>query len=36
MDKNGVPKMDRSLKHKRSVFQLLKKHFKRYDMKPFP
>jgi formate dehydrogenase major subunit len=25
MDKNGVPKMDRSLKHKRSVFQLLKK-----------
>jgi formate dehydrogenase major subunit len=27
MDKNGVPKMDRSLKHKRSVFQLLKKHY---------
>ena len=33
MSKNGVPKMDRSLKHKRSVFQLLKKHFSRYDMK---
>jgi formate dehydrogenase major subunit len=31
MDKNGVPKMDRSLKHKRSVFQLLKKHYSRYD-----
>jgi formate dehydrogenase major subunit len=33
MDKNGVPKMDRSLKHRRSVFQLLKKHFSRYDIK---
>ena len=33
MDKNGVPKMDRSLKHKRCVFQLLKKHFNRYDLK---
>jgi formate dehydrogenase major subunit len=33
MDKNGVPKMDRSLKHKRSVFQLLKKHYSRYDLK---
>ena len=33
MDKNGVPKMDRSLKHKRCVFQLLKKHFERYDLK---
>ncbi len=33
MDKNGVPKMDRSLKHKRCVFQLLKKHFGRYDLK---
>jgi formate dehydrogenase major subunit len=33
MDKNGVPEMDRSLKHKRSVFQLLKKHFSRYDLK---
>jgi formate dehydrogenase major subunit len=30
-DKNGVPKMDRSLKHPRCVFQLLKKHFSRYD-----
>ena len=33
MDKNGVPKMDRSLRHKRCVFQLLKKHYKRYDLK---
>ena len=33
MDENGVPKMDRSLKHKRCVFQLLKKHFSRYDFK---
>ena len=33
MDKNGVPKMDRSLKHNRCVFQLLKKHFARYDLK---
>ncbi len=33
MGKNGVPKMDRSMKHKRSVFQLLKKHFSRYDLK---
>jgi len=31
MDKNGVPKMDRSLKNNRSVFQLLKKHFSRYN-----
>jgi len=31
MDKNGVPKMDRSLKHPRCVFQLLKKHFNRYE-----
>ena len=31
MDKNGVPKMDRSLKHPRCVFQLLKKHFSRYN-----
>jgi formate dehydrogenase major subunit len=31
MDKNGVPKMDRSLKHSRCVFQLLKKHFSRYN-----
>jgi formate dehydrogenase major subunit len=33
MDKNGVPKMDRSLKDSRCVFQLLKKHFSRYDTK---
>ncbi len=33
LDSKGVPKMDRSLKNKRSVFQLLKKHFERYDMK---
>ena len=32
-DEKGVPKMDRSLKHERSVFQMLKKHFARYDMK---
>jgi formate dehydrogenase major subunit len=33
MDKNGVPKMDRSLKNRRCVFQLLKKHYSRYDTK---
>ncbi len=33
MDANGVPKMDRKLKHKRCVFQLLKKHYQRYDIK---
>jgi formate dehydrogenase major subunit len=33
MDKNGVPQMDRSLKDSRCVFQLLKKHFSRYDTK---
>ncbi|MCG8686667.1 MAG: formate dehydrogenase-N subunit alpha, partial [Desulfobacterales bacterium] len=32
MDSKGVPKMDRSLKHERSVFQLMKKHFERYDL----
>ena len=31
MDSNGVPKMDRSLKDDRSVFQLLKKHYSRYN-----
>jgi len=31
MDKNGVPKMDRSLKHSRCVFELLKKHYSRYN-----
>jgi formate dehydrogenase major subunit len=30
-DEKGVPRMDRSLQHKRSVFQLLKQHFSRYD-----
>jgi formate dehydrogenase major subunit len=33
MDANGVPKMDRTLRHKRCVFQLLKDHFSRYDTK---
>jgi formate dehydrogenase major subunit len=33
MDANGVPKMDRSLKDSRSVFQLLKKHYARYTPK---
>ena len=31
MDANGVPKMDRSLKHPRCVFQILKKHYSRYN-----
>jgi formate dehydrogenase major subunit len=30
MEANGVPKMDRTLKNERTVFQLLKKHFARY------
>ena len=30
-DAAGVPKMDRTLKHPRSVFQLLKKHYARYN-----
>ena len=33
MDQSGVPMMDRSLKNSRSVFQLLKKHFSRYNTK---
>ena len=33
MDKNGVPKMDRTLRRSRSVFQLFKKHFARYTPK---
>ncbi len=33
MDAKGVPKMDRSLKNGRCVFQLLKKHYKRYNTK---
>ena len=32
-DDAGVPKMDRSLKDKHCVFQLLKKHYARYDFK---
>ncbi len=32
-DGTGVPQMDRSLKHKRSVFQLMKKHYRRYNIK---
>jgi len=32
MDKNGVPKMDRDLDDRHSVFQLLRKHYKRYDI----
>ena len=33
LDENGVPRRDSSLKHPRCVFQLLKKHFARYNMK---
>ena len=33
MDKNGVPKMDRSLENPQCVFQLLKKHYSRYNTK---
>lgn len=32
MDAKGVPKMDRTLKHERSVFQLLKNHYARYTL----
>jgi formate dehydrogenase major subunit len=32
MDANGVPKIDRTLKHDRCVFQLMKKHYERYDL----
>ena len=31
MDADGVPRMDRTLKNERTVFQLLKKHFARYN-----
>ncbi len=31
-DSNGVPKQDKSLKNERCVFNLLKKHFERYDV----
>jgi len=33
MDANGVPKRDRTLKNPRCVFQLLKKHYSRYNLK---
>jgi formate dehydrogenase major subunit len=33
MDKNGVPKMDRSLENPRCVLQLLEQHYSRYDTK---
>ncbi len=33
MDAGGIPKKDPTLRHKRSVFQLLRKHFARYDLK---
>jgi formate dehydrogenase major subunit len=33
MDENGVPKRDMTLKDPRCVFQILKKHFERYDTK---
>ncbi len=32
LDAEGVPKKDYSLKHPRTVFQLLKKHFSRYTL----
>ena len=32
MDEKGVPKMDRTLKHPRCVYQLLKTHYSRYDL----
>ena len=33
MDSKGVPKQDPSLKDPRCVFQILKKHYERYDLK---
>ena len=32
VDGDGIPKQDKSLKDKNCVFQLLKKHFSRYDL----
>jgi len=32
VDKNGIPKRDKTLKDSHCVFQLLKKHFARYDV----
>jgi len=31
-DEKGIPKKDHTLQHPRSVFQLLKKHYSRYDL----
>ncbi len=31
LDGEGIPKIDRTLKHPRCVYQLMKKHFARYD-----
>ena len=33
MDENGVPKRDMTLKDPRCVYQILKKHYERYDVK---
>ncbi|MCK5154771.1 MAG: molybdopterin-dependent oxidoreductase, partial [Spirochaetales bacterium] len=33
LDGNQVPKIDRTLKNKNSVFSLLKKHYKKYNVK---
>ena len=33
VDANGVPKRDKTLKNPKCVFQLLKKHYSRYDLK---
>jgi len=32
LDENGLPRRDMSMEHPRCVFQLLKKHFARYDI----
>ncbi len=32
LDENGVPKRDKTLKDPRCVFQLMKKHYERYDL----
>jgi len=32
LDASGIPKMDKTLKHPQCVYQLLKKHYSRYDM----
>ncbi len=32
LDGSGIPKKDKSLQHPRCVYQLMKKHFERYDM----